>query len=138
MDKIDLEKLKSNRAAKQRLMKDRAMVWVSMLALPSICLMVASLIYSAKTLGESQLAVISGLVSSVTIGLITVLQRITGAEKEDPLVSIAKELVQHLTTSNDGSKEIIMDDKSIRIQGKDSKIVQGKNLMYGKDDPPKR
>ena len=49
MDKIDLEKLKSNRAAKQRLMKDRAMVWVSMLALPSICLMVASLIYSAKT-----------------------------------------------------------------------------------------
>ncbi len=133
MNKVDLEKLKKDRAAKQRLMKDRAMVWVSMLALPSICLMVASLIYSAKTLGESQLAVISGLVSSVTIGLITVLQRITGAEKEDPLVSIAKELVQHLTESNEGSKEIIMDDKSIRIQGKDSKIVQGKDLIYGKD-----
>ena len=133
MNKVDLEKLKKDRAAKQRLMKDRAMVWVSMLALPNICLMVASLIYSAKTLGESQLAVISGLVSSVTIGLITVLQRITGAEKEDPLVSIAKELVQHLTESNEGSKEIIMDDKSIRIQGKDSKIVQGKDLIYGKD-----
>ena len=133
MNKVDLEKLKKDRAAKQRLMKDRAMVWVSMLALPSICLMVASLIYSAKTLGESQLAVISGLVSSVTIGLITVLQRITGAEKEEPLVSIAKELVQHLTESNEGSKEIIMDDKSIRIQGKDSKIVQGKDLIYGKD-----
>ena len=133
MNKVDLEKLKKDRAAKQRLMKDRAMVWVSMLALPSICLMVASLIYSAKTLGESQLAVISGLVSYVNIGLITVLQRITGAEKEDPLVSIAKELVQHLTESNEGSKEIIMDDKSIRIQGKDSKIVQGKDLIYGKD-----
>ena len=133
MNKLDLDKLKKERNAKQRLMKDRAMVWVSMLALPSICLMVASLIYSAKTLGESQLAVISGLVSSVTIGLITVLQRITGAEKEDPLVSIAKELVQHLTESNEGSKEIIMDDKSIRIQGKDSKIVQGKDLIYGKD-----
>ena len=133
MNKVDLEKLKKDRAAKQRLMKDRAMVRVSMLALPSICLMVASLIYSAKTLGESQLAVISGLVSSVTIGLITVLQRITGAEKEDPLVSIAKELVTHITDANEGSKEIIMDDKSIRIQGKDSKIVQGKNLIYGKD-----
>ena len=95
--------------------------------------MVASLIFSAQTLGESQLAVISGLVSSVTIGLITVLQRITGAEKEDPLVSIAKELVTHITESNEGSKEIIMDDKSIRIQGKDSKIVQGKNLIYGND-----
>ena len=133
MNKQDLETLQKKRAAKQRLMKDRAMVWVSMLALPSICLMVGALIYSAKTLGESQLAVISGLVSSVTIGLITVLQRITGAEKEDPLVSIAKELVTHITDANEGSKEIIMDDKSIRIQGKDSKIVQGKNLIYGND-----
>ena len=26
-----------------------------------------------------------------------------------------------------------MDDKSIRIVGKDSKIVQGKHLIYGKD-----
>ena len=125
MNKQDLETLQKKRAAKQRLMKDRAMVWVSMLALPSICLMVGALIYSAKTLGESQLAVISGLVSSVTIGLITVLQRITGAEKEDPLVSIAKELVTHITDANEGSKEIIMDDKSIRIQGKD--------LVWGKD-----
>lgn len=133
MNKNDLDTLQKKRAAKQRLMKDRAMVWVSMLALPSICLMVGALIYSAKTLGESQLAVISGLVSSVTIGLITVLQRITGAEKEDPLVSIAKELVTHITDANEGSKEIIMDDKSIRIQGKDSKIVQGKDLVWGKD-----
>lgn len=133
MNKQDLEVLQKKRSAKQRIMKDRAIYIVSILALPSICLMVGALIYSAKTLGESQLAVISGLVSSVTIGLITVLQRITGAEKEDPLVSIAKELVTHITESNEGSKEIIMDDKSIRIQGKDSKIVQGKNLIYGKD-----
>lgn len=132
---IDIEELKRKKNAQQRIMLDRAKMVVSMWALPSICLMVGALIYSAKTLGESQLAVISGLVSSVTIGLITVLQRITGAEKEDPLVSIAKELVRHLTESNEGSKEIIMDDKSIRIQGKDSKIVQGKNLIYGKDKP---
>ena len=39
----------------------------------------------------------------------------------------------HITDANEGSKEIIMDDKSIRIQGKDSKIVQGKNLIYGND-----
>ena len=132
---IDIEELKRKKNAQQRIMLDRAKMVVSMWALPSICLMVGALIYSAKTLGESQFAVISGLVSSVTIGLITVLQRITGAEKEDPLVSIAKELVRHLTESNEGSKEIIMDDKSIRIQGKDSKIVQGKNLIYGKDKP---
>ena len=99
---IDIEELKRKKNAQQRIMLDRAKMVVSMWALPSICLMVGALIYSAKTLGESQLAVISGLVSSVTIGLITVLQRITGAEKEDPLVSIAKELVRHLTESNEG------------------------------------
>mgnify|MGYP003133378022 FL=1 len=133
MNKKDIDAKIKQREVKQRIMKDSAIYVVSILALPSICLMVGALIYSAKTLGESQLAVISGLVSSVTIGLITVLQRITGAEKEDPLVSIAKELVTHITDSNEGSKEIIMDDKSIRIQGKDSKIVQGKNLIYGND-----
>ena len=133
MKKQEIDAKVRQRDVIKRIMKDRAVYIVSILALPSICLMVGALIYSAKTLGESQLAVISGLVSSVTIGLITVLQRITGAEKEDPLVSIAKELVTHITESNEGSKEIIMDDKSIRIQGKDSKIVQGKNLIYGND-----
>lgn len=133
MKKQDVDARVRQRDVIKRIMKDRAVYIVSVLALPSICLMVGALIYSAKTLGESQLAVISGLVSSVTIGLITVLQRITGAEKEDPLVTIAKELVTHITESNEGSKEIIMDDKSIRIQGKDSKIVQGKNLIYGND-----
>ena len=133
MKKQDIDAKVRQRDVIKRIMKDRAVYIVSILALPSICLMVGALIYSAKTLGESQLAVISGLVSSVTIGLITVLQRITGAEKEDPLVTIAKELVTHITESNEGSKEIIMDDKSIRIQGKDSKIVQGKNLIYGND-----
>ena len=134
MKKQDIDAKVRQRDVIKRIMKDRAVYIVSILALPSICLMVGALIYSAKTLGESQLAVISGLVSSVTIGLITVLQRITGAEKEDPLVTIAKELVTHITESNEGSKEIIMDDKSIRIQGKDSKIVQGKNLVFGKDE----
>ncbi len=133
MKKQDIDARVRQRDVIKRIMKDRAVYIVSILALPSICLMVGALIYSAQTLGESQLAVISGLVSSVTIGLITVLQRITGAEKEDPLVTIAKELVTHITDANEGSKEIIMDDKSIRIQGKDSKIVQGKNLIYGND-----
>ena len=135
MNPKDVDAKVRQREVIKRIMKDRAIYIVSIMALPSICLMVGALIYSAKTLGDSQLAVISGLVSSVTIGLITVLQRITGSEKEDPLVSIAKELVKHVTDSNEGSKEIIMDDKSIRIQGKDSKIVQGKNLLYRDGDP---
>ena len=137
-EKINAEeivKLKKERNAKQRIMKDRAVYVISLLSLPSILLMVASLIFSAKTLGDSQLAVISGLVSSVTVGLITLLQRATGgAEKEDPMVVIAKELVKHLT-DNSGSKEIIMDKNSIRISGNDSKIVTSndKDIVWGND-----
>ena len=126
---------RNERNARQRIMKDRAVYVISLLSLPSILLMVASLIFSAKTLADSQLAVISGLVSSVTIGLITLLQRATGgAEKEDPMVVIAKELVKHLT-DNSGSKEIIMDKNSIRISGNDSKIVTSndKDLVWGND-----
>tara|TARA_Y100001938_G_scaffold151183_1_gene247027 strand:+ start:4133 stop:4561 length:429 start_codon:yes stop_codon:yes gene_type:complete len=131
----EIVKLKKERNAKQRIMKDRAVYVISLLSLPSILLMVASLIFSAKTLGDSQLAVISGLVSSVTVGLITLLQRATGgAEKEDPMVVIAKELVKHLT-DNSGSKEIIMDKNSIRISGNDSKIVTSndKDIVWGND-----
>ena len=126
---------RNERNARQRIMKDRAVYVISLLSLPSILLMVASLIFSAKTLADSQLAVISGLVSSVTIGLITLLQRATGgAEKEDPMVVIAKELVKHLT-DNSGSKEIIMDKNSIRISCNDSKIVTSndKDLVWGND-----
>ena len=133
----EVVKLKKERNAKQRIMKDRAVYVISLLSLPSILLMVGALIFSAKTLADSQLAVISGLVSSVTIGLITLLQRATGgAEKEDPMVVIAKELVKHLT-DNSGSKEIIMDKNSIRISGNDSKIVTSndKDILWGENKP---
>ena len=137
-DKITQEEIikkRNQRNAKQRIMKDRAVYVISLMSLPSIILMVGALIFSAKTLADSQLAVISGLVSSVTIGLITLLQRATGgADKEDPMVVIAKELVKHLT-DNSGSKEIIMDKNSIRISGNDSKIVTSndKDLLWGDD-----
>jgi ABC-type antimicrobial peptide transport system ATPase subunit len=94
------------------------------MALPSILLMVASLIFSARTLQDSQLAVISGLVSSVTVGLITLLQRATGTEqeKEDPMVVLAKELVSHLT-DNQGQTEIIMDKNRVIVNGRDQQII---------------
>jgi len=140
MSSEEIARMQKERNAKTRIMKDKAVYVISLLSLPSILLMVASLIFSAKTLEDSQLAVISGLVSSVCVGLITVLQRATGgAEKDDPMVVIAKELVKHLT-DNQGSKEIIMDKNSIRINGNDSKIVTSndKDLLWGEDDKPKK
>jgi molybdopterin converting factor small subunit len=124
LSKEKIEQIKRERNAKKRMMKDRAVYVISLMALPSILLMVASLIFSARTLQDSQLAVISGLVSSVTVGLITLLQRATGTEqeKEDPMVVLAKELVSHLT-DNQGQTEIIMDKNRVIVNGRDQQII---------------
>ena len=67
---IDIRKAK--RMADQRLLKDKAMYVISLLSLPAIVILVGAMIFSAMQLQESSLAVVSGLVSSVTIGLISI------------------------------------------------------------------
>ena len=132
---------KAKRMMNQRLLKDRAMFVISLLALPAIVIMVGALIFSAMKLQESSLAVVSGLVSSVTIGLISILMKLSGADKPDPMVEICKDLIGHLT--EDSSKEFIIDDKSIRVvkgkNGTHSKAVSGKaDLIWGNDEKPKK
>ena len=129
---------KAKRMMNQRLLKDRAMFVISLLSLPAIVIMVGALIFSAMRLEESSLAVIAGLVSSVTIGLISILMKLSGADKPDPLVEICKNLIDHLT--EDSSKEFIIDDKSIRVVkgsgGTKSTAVGGKSdLVWGNDKP---
>ena len=140
MSQIEINKKKADRMMRQRLLKDRAMFVISLLALPAIVIMVGALIFSAMRLQESSLAVVSGLVSCVTIGLISILMKLSGADKPDPLVEICKDLITHLT--EDSSKEFIIDDKSIRVvKGKNwnhSKAVSGKaDLVWGNDEIPK-
>ena len=132
---------KAKRMMNQRLLKDRAMFVISLLALPAIVIMVGALIFSAMKLQESSLAVVSGLVSSVTIGLISILMKLSGADKPDPLVEICKDLIGHLT--EDSSKEFIIDDKSIRVvkgrNGTHSSAVGNKaDLVWGNDEKPKK
>ena len=140
MNQTEVSKKIANRLMQQRLLKDRAMFAISILALPAIVIMVGALIFSAMKLQESSLAVVSGLVSSVTIGLISILMKLSGADKPDPLVEICKDLITHLT--EDSSKEFIIDDKSIRVvkgkNGTHSKAVGGKaDLVWGDDIPKK-
>ena len=113
-----------------RIMKDKTLSLIARMAIPAIVLLVGVLVFSARELPESSLAVISGLISGDVIGLIHILQGFQ-VEKEDPMIQIAKSLIEHMT--EDSSKEIILDDKSVRIQNKHSKMVAGKNLIYGKD-----
>ena len=141
MSKVDVDAKKAKRMMNQRLLKDRAMFVISLLALPAIVIMVGALIFSAMKLQESSLAVVSGLVSSVTIGLISILMKLSGADKPDPLVEICKDLITHLT--EDSSKEFIIDDKSIRVvkgkNGNHSKAVSGKaDLVWGDDFKPRK
>jgi Na+-transporting methylmalonyl-CoA/oxaloacetate decarboxylase beta subunit len=116
---VNIEQLKKERERDIRIMKDKTASAVARMSLPSIVLMVGVMVWSAKELAPEAIAVVA-----------------TGAEKEDPMLQIARELISHLT--EDSSKEIIMDDKSIRIVGKNSKVVQGKNLIYGNDKKLKK
>ena len=139
--KTEIDIKKAKRMAEQRLLKDKAMYIISMLSLPAIVVMVGALIFSAMKLQESSLAVVSGLVSSVTIGLISILMKLSGADKPDPLVEICKDLIGHLT--EDSSKEFIIDDKSIRVvkgrNGTHSSAVGNKaDLVWGNDEKPKK
>ena len=141
LSQFEINRKKAKRMLQQRLLKDRAMYVISLLALPAIVIMVGALIFSAMRLQESSLAVVSGLVSSVTIGLISILMKLSGADKPDPMVEICKDLIGHLT--EDSSKEFIIDDKSIRVvkgkNGTHSKAVSGKaDLVWGNDEKPKK
>lgn len=131
MNQDKIEQIKKNRNRDVRIMRDKTVSIIARMSLPAICLMVGILVYSAQSLPSESIAVVASLVTAVTTGLITVLHKMTGSEREDPMVTIAKELIKHIT--DDGAKEMIMDDKSIRIIGKDSKMVQGKDIVWGKD-----
>ena len=140
MTPVEIAKIKAKRMMQQRLLKDRAMFVISLLALPANVIMVGALIFSAMRLQESSLAVVSGLVSSVTIGLISILMKLSGADKPDPLVEICKDLITHLT--EDSSREFILDDKSIRVTkgtgGNETKVMGGKDIVWGDDGKKKK
>ena len=140
MTPVEIAKIKAKRMMQQRLLKDRAMFVISLLALPAIVIMVGALIFSAMRLQESSLAVVSGLVSSVTIGLISILMKLSGADKPDPLVDICKDLITHLT--EDSSREFILDDKAIRVTkgtgGNETKVMGGKDIVWGDDGKKKK
>ena len=140
ISRAEIDEKKDKRMMNQRLLKDRAMFVISLLALPAIVIMVGALIFSAMRLQESSLAVVSGLVSSVTIGLISILMKLSGADKPDPLVEICKDLITHLT--EDSSREFILDDKSIRVTkgtgGNETKVMGGKDIVWGDDGKKKK
>ena len=140
LSKEEIEKRKKERMAAKRLMIDKLRFWVGVFSVPTILIMACMLIAAAYYLGESQLAVVTGLISTITIGLINVLNgMVVPPPPEDPLAVVAKDLVHHLQENNK-SAEISMDKNHIKIGGNGMKVATSndKDLILGNDKPPKK
>ena len=135
MTQQEISKMKRDRERDVRIMKDKTLSIIARMAIPAIIFCVGILCFAAQSLPESSLAVISGLISGVVMGLIHILQGFQ-VEKEDPMIQITKSLIE--TLAEDSSKEIILDDKSVRIQNKHTKMVAGKDIVWGNDKPKKK
>ena len=138
LSKEEIEKRKRERMAAKRLMIDKLRFWVGVFSVPTILIMACMLIGAAYYLGESQLAVVTGLISTITIGLINVLNgMVVPPPPEDQLAVVAKDLVHHMQEQNK-SAEISMDKNHIKIGGNGMKIATSndKDLVWGNDKKP--
>jgi len=135
-----IDKKKKDRAMARRMMIDRLRFYLGVFSPFLLTAMVIALIWSAQVLEESKLAVVTGLISTISIGLLNILNGISVPHQEDPMASTAKELIEFLKKNNAGT-EVRMDKNYVSV-GKDghSKVVTSndKDLFYGKDKNPKK
>ena len=138
--KQEVEAIKKKRAADRRLMIDKLRFWVGVFSVPTILVMACMLIGAAYYLGESQLAVVVGLISTITLGLINVLtSMVAPPPPEDPLATVAKDLVHHLQDQANNQKdlEVKMDRNEIKIGGNGMKMESKvpEDPVWGDDIP---
>jgi len=146
LSKEKLADIKRKRATAQRLMQDRLRFWVGVFSVPSILIMVGVLVGSAYYLKSEALAVVTGLVATVTMGLINVLTQMTAPpEKEDSVLTLAKENahLQEKMADNLMQKEsarIIMDRNKVEINGNsiDAECNTPADPVWGDDEPFKK
>ena len=141
LTKEEIDKIKRDRATAKRLMQDSLRYWVGILSIPSIVLMVGTLVASAYYLKSESLAVISGLVATVTMGLINVLQQMTAppelpsemSKALDGLNHTLDKTVDHLMQQERPEAEISMDKNHIKIGGGGVKVATSndKDLVWG-------
>ena len=141
MSKEDIAQKKKERMAAKRLMIDKLRFWVGVFSVPTILIMACMLIGAAYYLGESQLAVVTGLISTITIGLINVLNgMVVPPAPEDPLAVVAKDLVHHLQDQAQKDMEVSMDRNKIKIGGNGVKMESQtpESPLWGDDKPLKK
>ena len=131
--------IKKKRATQKRMMQDSLRYWVGILSVPSILIMVGTLVASAYYLKSESLAVVSGLVATVTMGLINVLQQMTAPPEKESEMSKAMtethDLLRQQLKKKSGS--VVMDRNKIEWNNEGMNIEGNtpEHPVYGDDKP---
>ena len=123
--------------------KDQATVFIAKWSLPAIVTMVCIMVFSALYVDGDSIGIISAMITAVVGGLIVVLQSMTGADKDDPMSVIAKELIENMKNSEQRnsqiaqelieyiqrptSTELNIDDKSVHLVDGNTKATVNSN-----------
>ena len=135
-EEIDEKRRQRNMA--KRLMLDKLRMYLGVCAPFLLTLMVIALIWSAQVLEESKLAVVTGLISTISIGLLNILNGISVPQPEDPMAASQAKLIDMIKeTLEKGSTEVRV-DKNMGSIGKDgaSQVIASseKDLVSGLSD----
>ena len=143
----DVEKIQRIQEEKQRdvrIMRDKAAVSISRMALPTIVLLNAGLVFSIIFIEDAaMIAIIASATSSISMALIGILNGITGVQqKEDPMTSLMKEqskilrdLIQNLKIKEQKSQSIRLGDKEVSLTEGSTNIKVGDDIdtVWGKN-----
>ena len=140
----DIDKIKAERARDIRIMRDKAAVQIARYSLPTIVLLFGGLVFSIIYIEDAaMIAIIASSTSSISMALIAILNSMTGASKEDPVVQVMKmfsdqnaQLIEHLKADKAksqnirlGEKEVTLTEGATNIHVSDDDKVWGKNKI---------
>tara|TARA_A100001201_G_scaffold61603_1_gene58790 strand:+ start:833 stop:1294 length:462 start_codon:yes stop_codon:yes gene_type:complete len=146
LTKEQIAEIKRKRNLQKRLMTEQLRLYVGYASVPAIMIMVGTLVASAHYLSGETLAVVSSMVSTVTMGLIQILQQMTAPpEKENEVLTLAKE-VSHTNEKliDESLKQkpmsVKLNDKEVSIGSEYTSVEASttKHTVWGDDQPLKK
>tara|TARA_R100000808_G_scaffold2406_1_gene9613 strand:+ start:2396 stop:2857 length:462 start_codon:yes stop_codon:yes gene_type:complete len=147
LSKEEIDKIKKDRAVKKRMMADSLRYYVGIQSVPAIMIMVGVLVGSAYYLKSEALAVVTGLVSTVTLGLINVLQQMTAPPEKPSDAAKANEAANHSLEKlmdyvlTKAPMKVKLNDKVVEVGGDGGttcELQTDKDPVWGSDKPLKR
>ena len=135
--KPDIQKIQAEKARDIRIMRDKAAVSITRLALPTIVLLFAGLVFSIIYIEDAaMIAIIASATSSTSMALIAILNGITGVQqKEDPVTSLMKEQSKVMRELIEYVKKDKSKSQSIRLGEQQVSLTEGStNIHVSQDD----